>query len=254
MDGGRRTTDYTSCSPTESDSGARARSSLEAWAINPATELGRKSGPTRSRGGVFRASARRASPTRLRRRLRGIFGRGPLISSLPSAGISCWPPSHAAHSGVVAPIGSTVILLATAIAEGLGAGLIRRPGLPAKWLRTPDGHPAHGADARRHLDRCGGGAVWLRRHVTALMVFAMPITSLQSGGRLALVRSLHFRRVVLVDTVGLAAFYLWGISWSSYSTWASGALRRPGSRVLSPGRSPLLLHPAAASTGQPWNG
>jgi O-antigen/teichoic acid export membrane protein len=114
--------------------------------------------------------------------------------------------------GVVA-VGSTVILIATAIAEGgLGAGLIRRTEPPlASELRTLTGIQLSVLTLVAVVIAVVAAPLGTAGEVTALMVFAMPITSLQSAGRLALVRSLHFRRVVVIDTVGLAAFYIWAI-------------------------------------------
>jgi O-antigen/teichoic acid export membrane protein len=115
--------------------------------------------------------------------------------------------------GVVA-VGSTVILLATAIAEGgLGAGLIRRPEPPdASELRTLTGVQLMVLTLVAGLIAAVAAPLGTAGEVTALMVIAMPIASLQAAGRLALMRSIHLRRLVLVDTVGLAAFYVWAIS------------------------------------------
>lgn len=115
--------------------------------------------------------------------------------------------------GVVA-IGSTVILIASAIAEGgLGAGLIRRNEPPvASELRTLTGIQLGVLTLVAALIAAVAAPFGTVGQVTALMVLSMPISSLQSAGRLALVRSLHFRRVVVVDSVGLATFYLWAIS------------------------------------------
>jgi O-antigen/teichoic acid export membrane protein len=114
--------------------------------------------------------------------------------------------------GVVA-VGSTVILVAFAIAEGgLGAGLIRRPEPPlASELRTLTGIQLAVLTLVAAFIAAVAAPFGTVGHVTALMVVAMPIGSLQSAGRLALVRSLHFRRAVAVDTAGLATFYVWAI-------------------------------------------
>jgi O-antigen/teichoic acid export membrane protein len=115
--------------------------------------------------------------------------------------------------GVVA-VGSTVIMIASAIAEGgLGAGLIRRTEPPvASELRTLTGIQLVVLTLVAAVIAAVAAPLGTVGQVTALMVVAMPITSLQSAGRLALVRSLHFRRVVVVDTVGLATFYVWAIA------------------------------------------
>jgi O-antigen/teichoic acid export membrane protein len=115
--------------------------------------------------------------------------------------------------GVVA-VGSTVILIASAFAEGgLGAGLIRRPEPPlASELRTLTGIQLAVLTLAAALVASVAAPLGTIGAVTALMVVAMPIAGLQSAGRIALTRSLHLRSIVLVDTIGLAAFYLWAIS------------------------------------------
>jgi O-antigen/teichoic acid export membrane protein len=114
--------------------------------------------------------------------------------------------------GVVA-VGSTVILIASAFADGgLGAALVRRPEPPLpSELRTLTGvqlavlTPAATAIA---LVAAPFGTIG---EVTALMVFAMPITSLQTAGRLTLSRSLRLRSIFVVDAIGLTTFYVWAI-------------------------------------------
>jgi O-antigen/teichoic acid export membrane protein len=115
--------------------------------------------------------------------------------------------------GVVA-VGSTVILIASAFAEGgLGAGLIRRPEPPmASELRTLTGIQLAVLTIVAVLVAVVAAPLGTIGAVTALMVFAMPIASLQSAGRVALARSLHLRSIVLLETVGLTTFYLWAIS------------------------------------------
>jgi O-antigen/teichoic acid export membrane protein len=115
--------------------------------------------------------------------------------------------------GVVA-VGSTVILIASAFAEGgLGAGLIRRPEPPlASELRTLTGIQLAVLTLAAALVALVAAPLGTIGAVTALMVVGMPITGLQSAGRVGLARSLHLRSIVLVDTVGLATFYAWAIS------------------------------------------
>jgi O-antigen/teichoic acid export membrane protein len=140
--------------------------------------------------------------------------------------------------GVVA-VGSTVILIASAIAEGgLGAGLIRRAEPPApSELRTLTGIQLAVMTLVAALIAGVAAPFGTVGHVTALMVVAMPITTLQGAGRLALVRSLHFRRVVAVDTVGLATFYLWAIALvavADFGVWglASASVARAAAGTL----------------------
>jgi PST family polysaccharide transporter len=104
--------------------------------------------------------------------------------------------------GVVA-VGSTVILIASAFADGgLGAALIRRPEPPLpSELRTLTGIQLVVLTAAAALIAVVAAPIGTIGEVTALMVFAMPITSLQTAGRLVLSRSLRLR-----------SFYLWAIS------------------------------------------
>jgi O-antigen/teichoic acid export membrane protein len=120
--------------------------------------------------------------------------------------------------GVVA-VGSTVILIASTFAEGgLGAGLIRRPEPPlASELRTLTGIQLAVLTLVAALVALVAAPLGTIGEVTALMVVAMPISGLQSAGRVALSRSLHLRSIVLVDTVGLATFYLWAISMVAFA-------------------------------------
>jgi O-antigen/teichoic acid export membrane protein len=115
--------------------------------------------------------------------------------------------------GVVA-VGSTVMLIALAFAEGgLGAGLVRRPEPPvASEFRTLTGVQVVVLTFAAVV--IAAVAVWWGTigQVTALMGVALPIAGFQAGGRVALARSLRLSSIVLVDTVGLAAFYLWAIS------------------------------------------
>jgi O-antigen/teichoic acid export membrane protein len=115
--------------------------------------------------------------------------------------------------GVVA-VGSTVMLIASAFAEGgLGAGLIRRPEPPVpSELRTLTGIQLAVLTLAAGLIATVAAPFGTIGEVTALMAVAMPIASLQSAGRVALARSLRLRPLVVVDTVGLATFYLWAIS------------------------------------------
>jgi O-antigen/teichoic acid export membrane protein len=134
--------------------------------------------------------------------------------------------------GVVA-VGSTVILIASAFAEGgLGAGLIRRPDPPmASELRTLTGIQLTVLTLAAALVASVAAPLGTIGAVTALMVVAMPITGLQSAGRVGLARSLHLRSIVLVETVGLATFYVWAISMVAFAdlgVWgfASAAIAR----------------------------
>ena len=107
-----------------------------------------------------------------------------------------------------------MILIAWAFAEGgLGTGLIRRPEPPlASELRTLTGIQLAVLTLVAGLVAIVAAPLGTIGAVTALMVVAMPIAGLQTAGRIALTRALHVRSMILVDTVGLATFYVWAIS------------------------------------------
>jgi O-antigen/teichoic acid export membrane protein len=102
--------------------------------------------------------------------------------------------------GVVA-IGSTATLLALALSDGgLAAGMVRRPEPPTlAELRTMNGIQLTLAlaiclpIAAISLDFGRTGAV------TALMILSLPITTLQTPGRVTLSRSMRFDRQVAAD-------------------------------------------------------
>ena len=102
--------------------------------------------------------------------------------------------------GVIA-IGSTAILLAGALADGgLGAGMIRRPEAPTlAELRT-----LNGIQLTLTLAVCVPGilvalAFGRTGAITAVMVASLPITMLQTPGRITLYREMKFDRQVAVD-------------------------------------------------------
>ena len=115
--------------------------------------------------------------------------------------------------GIVA-VGSTVMILMSAVAEGgLGNAYIRRPEPPVpSELRTLAG---------LQLTFTSIGAIVVAAvalqfgetgEVTALMVFAVPLATLQSPGRVTLYRDLRFRQVTLIDASSVVAFYAWAIT------------------------------------------
>ena len=103
--------------------------------------------------------------------------------------------------GVVA-IGSTALLLAGALADGgLGAGMIRRPEPPTRAeLRT-----MNGIQLALALAVClptvaialGFGRTGA---VTAIMIASLPITMLQTPGRIVLLREMRYDRKLAIDS------------------------------------------------------
>jgi O-antigen/teichoic acid export membrane protein len=104
--------------------------------------------------------------------------------------------------GIVA-IGSTAMLIGGALADGgLGAGMVRRPEAPTRAeLRT-----LNGIQLVLSLALClPVAAVALAEFghtgaVTALMIISLPITTLQTPGRITLTRGMQFDRQVIADT------------------------------------------------------
>ncbi len=115
--------------------------------------------------------------------------------------------------GVVA-VGLTVTLLGAALADGgLGAGMIRRPQPPTRSeLRT-----LNGIQLAIALAIClpvvfislGFG---LTGAVTAIMIASLPITTLQTPGRVVLAREMRFDRQALVDSGMQASFYAFSVT------------------------------------------
>jgi O-antigen/teichoic acid export membrane protein len=102
--------------------------------------------------------------------------------------------------GVVA-IGSTVILIATALADGgLGAGMVRRPEAPTQAeLRTMNGIQLALTCAiclpafvvALFFGRTGA--------ITAVMIISLPIMMLQTPGRIVLTRDMRYDRQLAID-------------------------------------------------------
>jgi O-antigen/teichoic acid export membrane protein len=141
--------------------------------------------------------------------------------------------------GVVA-VGSTVILIASAFADGgLGAALVRRPEPPLpSELRTLTGVQLGVLTVAATAIALLAAPFGTIGEVTALMVFAMPITSLQTAGRLTLSRSLRLRSIFVVDAIGLTTFYVWAISMVAFfglGVWglASAGIARAVAGTLS---------------------
>jgi O-antigen/teichoic acid export membrane protein len=103
--------------------------------------------------------------------------------------------------GVVA-VGATAVLLAGALADGgLGAGMIRRPEPPTRAeLKTMNGIQL--AIALAFCVPIAAVALSFGRTgaVTALMILSLPITTLQTPGRITLSRAMQFDRQLVSDS------------------------------------------------------
>jgi O-antigen/teichoic acid export membrane protein len=115
--------------------------------------------------------------------------------------------------GVVA-VGLTATLLGTAISDGgLGAGMIRRHDPPSRAeLRTLNGIQlviAATIVAPVCLIAAGFGRTGV---VTAIMILSLPITMLQTPGRVVLARNMLYDRQAAVDSTGQASFYIFAVA------------------------------------------
>ena len=114
--------------------------------------------------------------------------------------------------GVVA-IGSTAILIATALTDGgLGAGMIRRPQPPTRAeLRT-----LNGIQLALALAICLPSVVIALGFgrtgaITAIMIASLPITMLQTPGRTVLSREMKYDRKLAIDFGAQASFQLFSV-------------------------------------------
>ena len=115
--------------------------------------------------------------------------------------------------GVVA-VGLTATLLGTAISDGgLGAGMIRRREPPKRSeLRTLNGIQlaiAAAVVAPICLIALGFGRTGA---ITAIMILSLPITMLQTPGRVVLARNMLYDRQAAVDAAGQMSFYLFAVT------------------------------------------
>lgn len=141
--------------------------------------------------------------------------------------------------GLVA-VGMTFVAFATAVSDGgLGGGFLRRPETPRRHeLRTLLGV---------QLSLTGVLAVAIAicalpfgrtGAMVAVMITSLPLTALQTPGRMMLARSLLYQRMAMVDAVGLIVYYGWSIGGviAGFGVWAlaTGAVARAlaGSAVI----------------------
>jgi O-antigen/teichoic acid export membrane protein len=114
--------------------------------------------------------------------------------------------------GVVA-IGSTVTLIGGALADGgLGAGMIRRPQPPTiAELRT-----LNGIQLSMTLAVCLPAVVIALGFgrtgaVTAVMIASLPITMLQTPGRITLARDMRYDRQLVIDFSAQTSFQIFSV-------------------------------------------
>jgi O-antigen/teichoic acid export membrane protein len=114
--------------------------------------------------------------------------------------------------GIVA-VGSTVVVLATAVAEGgLGSGLIRREAPPTHGeLRTLLGLQLLVTSLIAAVVASIVGGLGTTGAVVALMTLTLPIAAVQTPARVVLTRDVRLNRVAAADLAGLTASYAWSI-------------------------------------------
>jgi polysaccharide transporter, PST family len=115
--------------------------------------------------------------------------------------------------GIIA-VGATVTLLGGALADGgLGSGMIRRPQPPTRpELRTLNGIQLAIAATiflPAALIALGFGRTGA---VTAIMIVSLPITTLQTPGRVVLAREMRFDRQAVIDFSAQTSFYAFSVA------------------------------------------
>jgi O-antigen/teichoic acid export membrane protein len=139
--------------------------------------------------------------------------------------------------GMIA-LGQTVALLATAMSEGgIASGFIRRSeGISRLVLRSINGVQLLIALTVATLVTPIALQFGLAGALTALIVWSLPIASLQTAGRVVLARELRFREISIAESASLLAYYAWAIVGvvAGYGVWslASGMLVRAAASVL----------------------
>jgi O-antigen/teichoic acid export membrane protein len=115
--------------------------------------------------------------------------------------------------GTVA-VGATVLIIVSAFAEGgLASALIRRPEPPTEpELRTLTGLQLCITIPLALLVAAFALPFGEIGQVTALMVLAVPIGTLQAAGRIGLARDIRMRQITAVDATSVLGYYGWSIT------------------------------------------
>jgi O-antigen/teichoic acid export membrane protein len=142
--------------------------------------------------------------------------------------------------GMIA-LGQTVALLATAASEGgIASGFIRQShGISRGVLRSINGVQFLIALTVATVVTPLALAFGLAGSLAALIVWSLPIASLQTAGRVVLARDLRFRDISVAESASLLAYYVWSIAgvMAGYGVWslASGMLVRAAASTLTVG-------------------
>jgi polysaccharide transporter, PST family len=135
-------------------------------------------------------------------------------------------------------IGQTVATLATATSDGgIASGFIRQPeGISLAVLRSINGIQLLIAASFAAVITPIALQFGIAGSLTAIIVWSLPISSLQVAGRVALIRELRFRDIAFADALGMLGYYAWAITGVllGHGVWslASGMLIRSGITTL----------------------
>jgi O-antigen/teichoic acid export membrane protein len=116
--------------------------------------------------------------------------------------------------GIIA-VGATLMMFATTFSDGgLGSGLIRRTAAPTRpELRAVLGLQLAFTGVLALAASVIASFLGSAAAVVAVMMCALPISAVQTPGKVVLSRALRFRILTAVDAVGVIAYYGWAIAW-----------------------------------------
>jgi O-antigen/teichoic acid export membrane protein len=142
--------------------------------------------------------------------------------------------------GMIA-LGQTVATLAAAVSEGgIATGFVRQSeGISRQVLHAINGVQLLIALTLAAAITPIAMRFGLAGSLAALIVWSLPIVSLQTGGRVVLLRELRFRDIAIIEAVGVTTYYTWSVVGvlAGFGVWslASGMLIRAGAATCAVG-------------------
>jgi O-antigen/teichoic acid export membrane protein len=142
--------------------------------------------------------------------------------------------------GMIA-LGQTVATLAAAASEGgIASGFVRQSeGISRNVLQAINGVQLLIAMALATAITPVALNFGLAGSLAAVIVWTLPIVSLQTAGRVVFLRELRFRDIAIVEAVGVIVYYTWSIVGvlAGYGVWslATGMLARSGAATSAVG-------------------
>ena len=142
--------------------------------------------------------------------------------------------------GMIA-LGVTVATLATAASEGgIASGFIRQSqGISRKTLQSINGVQLLIALTLATAITPIALRFGLAGSLAALIVWTLPIVSLQTAGRVVLLRELRFRDIAAIEALSVVVYYTWSVVGvlAGYGVWslATGMLIRSGAATCAVG-------------------